>query len=542
MHGRKRDEYKAIHRDPNMVRKLSMKAIAWHTLQNELLQRQQKQNNNNLTADGIVRVATAVNDAGTGETATSSIQETVEGSSTGSSGSTQTDSAADFISTTLVLLEKAVTVNPDPIWLWNFRRTLVQKQLESLLSSTLVSSEVDVNVKKDSPSTPLLLSEQTRSIFEKEHGISQLGLQNNPKAYAVWHYRKWCIQQQAKMMMMLPSFVVVKSSSSSSSSSTTSDAVVWQLLNQELHLCNLLLQKDERNFHCWSYRRFVVSCFIFCIESKKQDTTTTTDTSMTGEWILPDIDREDNIIWMGAQITVRDVSMLPTTVSIDEHDMVNTTTPYSTTNNILQQEWEFTTTKIYENFSNFSAFHYRSKLLPLMIQIRRHSATAASINGSTDIASIPIESDACDVDESDITFQMIKDEFDLITNAIYTEPDDQTAWWYQVFLFHYLASNIFIQNDTNDMILLTQYNEQIIQPHLQQVRELQHETTNSSKWVLIGLLQCLEYMKKYRVLCNQTTADNVDEINQERRTVLSTLIIIDPDRKERYRYKLQQIR
>ena len=263
---------------------------------------------------------------------------------------------------------------------------------------------------------------------------------------------------------------------------------------------------------------------------------------MTGEWILPDIDREDNIIWMGAQITVRDVSMLPTTVSIDEHDMVNTTTPYSTTNNILQQEWEFTTTKIYENFSNFSAFHYRSKLLPLMIQIRRHSATTITISGSADIASIPIESDACDVDESDITFQMIKDEFDLITNAIYTEPDDQTAWWYQVFLFHYLASNIFIQNDTNDMILLTQYNEQIIQPHLQQVRELQHETTNSSKWVLIGLLQCLEYMKKYRVLCNQTTADNVDEINQERRTVLSTLIITDPDRKERYRYKLLQIR
>lgn len=521
MHGRKRDEYKAIHRDPNMIKKLSMKAMAWHTLQNELLQRQKQQN----SADGIV-AAIEHADVGVTTTTTTSIQETVEGTK-----STTTDSN-DFTATTLVLLEKAVTVNPDPIWLWNFRRTLVQKQLTSLSSSTS-SKAVD----GDSPSTPLFL-EQTSHIFDKEHTISQLGLQNNPKAYAVWHYRKWCIQQH--VLMMLP-FV---------KSSTTSDMVL-QLLQQELHLCNLLLQKDERNFHCWSYRRYIVSCFIFYSESSSSSNkpSTTTGTSMTGEWKLPDIDNEDNNVWMGAQITIRNVSVqLPITVSTDEpHRYTGTTatTTYNTIGSILQLEWEFTTTKIYENFSNFSAFHYRSKLLPLMIQVRQYNAATAN-SDSTNIASIPIERDASDVYENDITFQMIKDEFDLITNAIYTEPDDQTAWWYQVFLFHYLTKNVFIRTDADAAMLFTKYNDQIIHPHMQQVRELQQETKNCSKWVLIGTLQCLEYVKKYHVVCNRAAiaaTDDVDfvDINQERRTILQTLIQIDPDRKERYRYKLQQI-
>ena len=181
-----------------------------------------------------------------------------------------------------------------------------------------------------------------------------------------------------------------------------------------------------------------------------------------------------------------------------------------------------------------------------MIQIRRGNSDDTVIHTAP---FNPIEGDAHDDDYgNNVVFQLIHDEFDLITNAIFTEPDDQTAWWYQVFLFHYLTTNVLNRNDTNVTMLVTKYNEQIVQPHIQQVRELQNETNNNSKWVLIGLLQCLQFVKKYHVMCDNTTATATDsgvdmnEINQERRVVLQRLIQIDPDRKERYKYQLVQIR
>jgi geranylgeranyl transferase type-2 subunit alpha len=258
---------------------------------------------------------------------------------------------------------------------------------------------------------------------------------------------------------------------------------------------------------------------------------------MTGAWTLPEMeDGKEYEIGIGAQITVRNIS---TTLSSDH---ISAQVP-SAGSTIIQQEWDFTTKKIYENFSNFSAFHYRSKLLPLMIRIQSGNVPTHS---DTDDTSTPISkssSDAHDDKLQRITFQMLNDEFELITNAIFTEPDDQTAWWYQVFLFHYLTTNVLQRNDRSTEWHVTKYLEQIILPHLQQVRELQNETNNSSKWVLIGLLQCLQFAKKYQEIDPTLAADifEVSDINQERRVLLQRLIHIDPDRKERYRYKLQQI-
>lgn len=71
-----------------------------------------------------------------------------------------------------------------------------------------------------------------------------------------------------------------------------------------------------------------------------------------------------------------------------------------------QSEFDFTTTKIHQNFSNYSAWHNRSTLLGKLAE-----------DMSTE------EREA-----------IVDNEFDLVKNAIYTDPEDQSAWLYELWL------------------------------------------------------------------------------------------------------------
>lgn len=72
----------------------------------------------------------------------------------------------------------------------------------------------------------------------------------------------------------------------------------------------------------------------------------------------------------------------------------------------VQSEFEFTTTKISQNFSNYSAWHNRSTLLGKL-----------ALNMTEDEKETIVEN-----------------EFDLVKNAIYTDPEDQSAWLYELWL------------------------------------------------------------------------------------------------------------
>jgi Protein prenyltransferase alpha subunit repeat len=582
MHGRKRDEYKAIHRDSKMIQKLSSKATAWHQLQDELLRRQKQWRNTSTTQNienDIVHSAAVAPD----DNLSTTIAPTPDVESPTVNAPQQVTSPMvkkqndplppdrDFIPTTLALLEKALTVNPDPIWLWNFRRTLMMEQLQLYDTRPPATTTTTTTAISDAATTLPI------SWLEKEHIFTQISLQNNPKAYAVWHYRKWCIQQHLLIYVKEHSLGVdecddgVQQHQSSSSSSPSS-----VLLSTELQLCNLLLQKDERNFHCWSYRRFIVSCSLWNVGSTRNNSTMTSHHNdppsnqnipsvPTGEWYLPSVLLDPNEdTFMGAQITTGPVvadgisaPMSPPTTThaappwTTEHGVVVVVHP-NTVLDIVRTEWDFTTSKIHDNFSNFSAFHYRSKLLPLHIrcqQLQCREATTTTTISKND----------------DITFQMIQQEFAVVTNAIYTEPDDQTAWWYQVFLLRYMNTLRTGHNrttTTDDDHHSTQqllYDEQILQPHLDQLRELQQETNGTSKWVLIGILQCLQFIRsgdianttRTRSTTTNTSTCATSEpdmmirkrnVNDERRGILNKLIQIDSDRKERYKYLLRQIK
>ena len=112
----------------------------------------------------------------------------------------------------------------------------------------------------------------------------------------------------------------------------------------EIELCNKFFKKDDRNFHCWNYRVKLLSLISIYFQNTFQK--------------------------------------------------------------FIEDELKFTLEKITVNFSNFSAWLYRSKLIP--IYFIHHN-----IKWNTKEA-----------------LDFFKDDLDLIKKAIYTDPKDQSPWNY----------------------------------------------------------------------------------------------------------------
>lgn len=197
---------------------------------------------------------------------------------------------------------KVVTENPDFTTMWNFRREI------------LIHLHPDPS--KDDGEVGASVSATRRAACTAEFALTQECLGYNPKSYPVWHHREWVL---------------------------TWGQCDWQW-PIELKLTAKLLALDDRNFHCWTYRRSVV-----------------------------------RIAGVAAEA-----------------------------------ELKFTSGKIEANFSNYSAWHYRSKLLPAI-----HSTQDGS--AGTSLSSVLLA------------------ELELVRNAFFTAPEDSSAWFYHRWLLAQLA-------------------------------------------------------------------------------------------------------
>jgi geranylgeranyl transferase type-2 subunit alpha len=412
MHGKKREEYKAHLRDPKTAAGLAHKAQQWHALSQELQTRRGTKDTNG--ADGA-------------------------------------DDAAER-ATTAALIEKALLVNPDPNYLWNFRRELLGKD-ESL------------------------------RVLDKELTLTQAALTRNPKSYGAWFHRKWVIREECK-------------GNSKGKSNNNNPTTLDNILQTELALTAKFLQLDERNFHCWNYRRFVVAAMAGASAKNKNAGGMVVDGSW--DFLLDDANP------MGPQLLTALAVADESSSSSSTSTTSNTATPDPSSavfQELILSEFQFTTQKIQDNFSNFSAFHYRSQLLELMV-----SSASVMVNvgsSSSSHQSRPKKS------------ELVETELQLVENAMCTEPDDQTAWWYHAFLLHWIADD----NDNNDNVK-EQYQSRLLE-QADLLRELLEEAPG--KWVLLGLHRLLEFL-------NEQPAERVQLLHQ--------LVDIDPDRAQRYREML----
>lgn len=200
----------------------------------------------------------------------------------------------------------------------------------------------------------------------------------------------------------------------------------------ELQLCKEFLRADQRNFHCWNYRR--------AIHQRSQ---------------LPPL-----------------------------------------------TEFEYSTEKIQENFSNYSAFHHRS----------------------------------CFVKESGMDISaLIEQECSVIENAIFTEPDDQSAWWYQQFLFTWLLSQY------NELGISLESYVQSLEQQIATVQSLL-EIEPNSRWAMNSLVFLVGIFDRVRVqYTSEFTLSQVDTLHTLRKQLLDQLCVIDPNHKNRYLHLIRNL-
>ncbi|KAL7920566.1 hypothetical protein ACQKWADRAFT_297867 [Trichoderma austrokoningii] len=167
------------------------------------------------------------------------------------------------------LTTKLLRLNPEYYTVWNVRR-------RCLLACLLSASEAP-DAKNQQSDGEVLQSEIT---------FTMPLLMEFPKCYWIWNFRQWLLSQ-AILRLPLPTA-----------------RKIWET---ELVLVSKMLNRDQRNYHAWGYRRFVV-----------------------------------------AQLESRE---------LDGKSMA-------------EDEFAYTTTMITNNLSNFSAWHNRSLLIPRVLEQR----------------------------------------------------------------------------------------------------------------------------------------------------------------------------
>uniref|UniRef100_A0A2M4CHR6 Geranylgeranyl transferase type-2 subunit alpha n=1 Tax=Anopheles darlingi TaxID=43151 RepID=A0A2M4CHR6_ANODA len=116
--------------------------------------------------------------------------------------------ANSYDSEMMELTTAMLSNNPDIATLWNLRRTCILQRRDENAG--------------DAP--------DVQQLFDKDLEFTELCLRVNPKSYCAWHHRCWILEN--------------------------APSANWQ---QEVDLCTKYLKLDERNFHCWDYRRYVVA-------------------------------------------------------------------------------------------------------------------------------------------------------------------------------------------------------------------------------------------------------------------------------------------
>lgn len=166
---------------------------------------------------------------------------------------------------------------------------------------------------------------------------------------------------------------------------------------------------------------------------------------------------------------------------------------------MVEQEFAYTTRMVHTSLSNFSAWHHRSKLIPRLLSERNASAEERK--------------------------QMLDEELELMHQALWTDPEDQSLWFYHHFLISTILSTDPEVTFTPDLGI--EEREEVVRGQNEGLKEM--IDGEEPKWIYSALWEYTVGMA--RMLGREPSGEEKEEM----RSWLGHLRRLDPTREGRWR-------
>ena len=355
----------------------------------------------------------------------------------------------------LTLTQKLVEIQPEMITCWNKRKARF-------------CLYVVVRQQKNEEEE----EERLKNVVKEELHVSEQGLRRNPKSYCAWEHRRWVIARLYDR--------ILSSSSSSSSERGNEDSSLLPFMKdvvlREREMLETLLNADDRNFHAWNYRRFVVDKITRYHFNGEHD-------RMNEEEVADDVIE----------------------------------------NRTREEEAKYAREKISKNFSNYSAWHHRSVHFEQLDDDKNQAAVTTETSSSS----------------SPTRFQAVLDaEFELVSQAFFTEPEDQSAWMYH----RWLLSQLDAYSSSSSSSSKNAYKIQTLQRELDRITEVS-EMEPTCKWPALVCARLHKLLAKEMKLDDdfERRADVILKHSIKAKELYEKLLLLDPLRKGYYRDVLDRM-
>ncbi len=300
---------------------------------------------------------------------------------------------------------------------------------------------------------------------EEALALSAQLLRVNPDVYTLWNHRK---------EIMTASRVL---SSLGEAQQQDAPGAGPSLLTAELALVAECIQKNPKSYGAWHHRRWLLDqAFPSASFSPSPLLAPTLDRELSLCARFLDADERNFHCWNYRRYVA---SRHPTRTAADE--------------------FAFSTARIYKNFSNYSAFHHRAAYLPGYL--------AETGLGAQEV---------------------VKQELAMVQQAVFTEPDDQTAWWYHQFLIAWAHRQQKEEEDGEGAFLA-----EVLAGEVDAIRGLVEEGDEEGgggyRWAVLTLASLL------RQLAAVTSGgEEKGKLEAQSRALFERLCGMDPDHAARY--------
>jgi geranylgeranyl transferase type-2 subunit alpha len=330
----------------------------------------------------------------------------------------------------------------------------------------------------------------------KEFTLSALALTTklltrNPEYYTIWNYRR-----RTYLEGLFPSLENLPRETPG----LDLQAEALALIKDDLNFLLPLLREYPKCYWIWNHRLWLLQQYTLRLPKAKARDPWEKELQLVGKMLA--LDSRNFLGWGYRRTVISSLEKLPVK---DQKDLSKSTDRSTSAANIslTEQELNYTTSMIYTNLSNFSAWHNRLILLPRLL----------------------LEQDASNEKRQ----KAWDDEIELIHTALYTDPYDSSLWAYHNSLFEMLVEGPSATTILAD--LSTSKNVAILEGELEVVNDLL-EDTKDCKWMYEALIRLSLRLHEKRL--DGTVTIDIQPVWQE-------LLKLDPLRSGRWHEWAQQV-